>query len=1002
MKKYIICLWMCLGMLVFSACGNDDPIVMEGNYGSKLEIGKDYKISTFTLPHKGNLLDEGVKQLILVLRSLDKQDAEEIELESEIVVGKDILLFSVKIPRKQELADGNYKLWLQLLDKTRLARFFHVRFEKEMLYMVSSQGYEYSFSKTVDNKEDGSETNPYTINNQADFNTLLLALMSDSTSARGLHFKQTSDIVAPNVSTVVDGMQYYGEAFAGTYDGGGMAVTYVYSGQNDSEKGSKVGLFTLLKDGASVKNLVLNATVTGGYSKVGGLAGEASGNIVLENVKVTGRVEASNDYVGGLIGYFNTGSLTVNNCVLDVAVEAGVRFAGGLAGGVDDATLKITGLKTNNVDNAANPTAFSVTGGSYVGGVVGTMGNTSFELKDVDLKHTVDGETSEVKVITSEGAGVGGLFGQSIRQFADCSMENVKVQCPVRLTESGKYCGGLIGYLKLNKNLTVKQCESTSIVYGDEAVGGMIGEVNMESGGNISLAGSFFKNNVCVSDGAVSSIKGRETVGGLVGAFKSGSFTMKNISVATNVICTENNAGGLIGYLENAEIKVEASVSLDRNMLVEGYESIGGLFGCANSSTLEGTYENDVVYNNQIPKMSSFKDQYRGKVRGRNSVGGVLGTLKGNKPKLKYFSIDCMVSSLNDSPAERIGGIVGYVCGNDNNITECVFKGRLNSGGGQFVGGIIGYVYYNGSGVGTIQDCVNYGEVSGGQATGGIIGRMDMKSNASVNYCVNAYRGTHGGIKGSGNVGGIIGWVDVESYLFLKGCANYATVTGTGSGGVGGIVGRLYGSLSDVTYSVNHGQVAGTGEHMAGIVAKFGKDESGLGLQNAYNGEVSSCCNKGDITGTADHIGGIVGYLEEGYTDASNDPTDSGAVFDCYNSGSVSHSDAGGIVGFAEAKSNIFRNLNSGKIAGGKGAGIIADGDFGWLQNSPQCYGNYFIDGSAKDGGETGSKMSLGDADDKSKFHSKWDFSKVWQINAGELPTLRNCSFQNVTFTPES
>lgn len=70
--------------------------------------------------------------------------------------------------------------------------------------------------------------------------------------------------------------------------------------------------------------------------------------------------------------------------------------------------------------------------------------------------------------------------------------------------------------------------------------------------------------------------------------------------------------------------------------------------------------------------------------------------------------------------------------------------------------------------------------------------------------------------------------------------------------------------------------------------------------------------------------------------------------------------------------------------------------------DDPQCYGNYYIDGSAEDGGETGSKMSLGDADDKSKFHSKWDFNAIWQINSGGLPTLRDCSFQNIAFTPES
>lgn len=1003
MRKSIVYLCICLGLLGFNSCANDDPIIIEGNYGSILEIDKDYKISTFTLPHKGQLLEPGVKNLILVLQSLDKEGAEDIELESQVTVGEDVLVFSMKIPRALELKDGNYKLWIKLLDKTRLPRTFRVKFEKEMLHMVTSQAYDYSFSKTVENGEDGSATKPYTINHQGDFNTLLLALMSDPTSAKGLHFRQTADIIAPNVSTVVDGMQYYGEAFAGIYDGGNYTIEYVYSGQNDSEKGSNVGLFTQLKDSAVIRNLVLDAKITGGYSKVGGLAGEATGNVTLKGIEIKGLIEASNDYVGGLIGYMKTGELKVEDCVLDMSVSAGVRFAGGVAGGADDTVLNIQNLKTKNVDNPSNPTAFSVFAESYAGGLVGTMGNTSFHVEDIDLKHTVDGETSEVKVVTSGGAGVGGLFGQSVKQGADCSLKNISIQCPVRVVGSGKYCGGLIGYLKLNKVLTVQRCESTSIVSGDEAVGGMIGEVNMEGGGSIALDG-LIKNHVLVSNGAASSVKGRETVGGFIGAFKSGSLTVKNLEIATSVSCTENNVGGLIGYLESTHIKVEASTLLDANMVVEGSESVGGLFGRANSSTLEGPSENDVVYNGLIPKMSSFKNQYNGHVRGRSHIGGILGTLSGGNPTLKCFSADCTVSPSGSSSAESVGGIVGYVCGSQNSITECVFKGILNSNGGQYAGGIIGLVDYDGyNDVGTVQDCINFGEITGGQATGGIIGRMKVRSGTYVNYCVNAYRTTHGGVIGTGNVGGIIGWVDNASYFYVKGCANYATVSSNGSDAVGGIVGRLYGPHSYVRNSVNHGQVTGTGKYMAGIIAKYGVDRNNNPLSNPRNGTVNSCCNKGNITGSADHVGGIVGYLEEGYPDgASGDASKEGAVFDCYNSASISAKDAGGIVGFAEAKSNIYRNLNSGKIADGKGAGIIADGDFGFFHDDPQCYGNYYIDGSAEDGGETGSNMSLGDADDKSKFHSKWDFNAVWQINSGGLPTLRDCSFQNIAFTPES
>lgn len=1000
MRKNIILLSIFLGLAGLNSCGDSDPIIIEGNYGSTLEIGEDYKVSTFTLPHKGKLLEPGVKNLILLLQSLDEDGIGDVELESQVTVGQDVMVFSMKIPRNLELKDGNYKLWLKLLDNTRLARSFRVRFEKEMLHLISAQAYDYCFSKTAANKENGSIEKPYTINSQDDFNTLLLALMSDSTSAEGVHFLQTADIIAPKVTTLVDGMQYYGEAFAGIYDGGGHKIEYVYSGQSDSEKGSNIGLFTRLKDGTEIRNLVLDATLTGGYSKVGGLAGEATGYVTLKNIEVKGLIEASNEYVGGLIGYMKTGELQVDSCILDMSVSAGVRFAGGVAGGVDESVLRISNMKTKNIDNPSNPTAFRVMAGSYAGGLAGTMGNTSFEVKNIDLKHTVDGETSEVNVVSSEGTGVGGLFGQSVRQRSDCTISNVDIQFPVRMTDSGMYCGGLIGYIKLNKNLVIKRCASTSIVFGDEAVGGMFGEVNMENNGSISLDG-IIKNHVCVSNGAMSSVKGRESVGGFIGAFKSGLLTVRNLEIATGVSCTENNAGGLIGYIANATVNVEASTLLDANMIVEGLESIGGMFGYATSSTVQGPSSNDVIYNGKIPKMDTFADLYSGHVRGRKYIGGILGTLSGKKSTLRYFSTDAHVSAADGVAAEALGGVVGYYVGTEGDVRDCVFKGTVNSGGGQYVGGVIGLFYSSETNSGTVQDCMNWAEISGGNGTGGIVGRMQVKRGTNVNYCVNTYKSASCGVTGSGNVGGIIGWVDTADAFFVKGCANYAVISSTGSAGVGGIVGRLYGPYADVTNSVNHGEIKGTGTYMAGIVAKYGNDEEGLGLQNAYNGQVSECCNKGNITGSASHIGGIVGYLEEGYTDSSDEPTTSGAVFDCYNAAAISASNAGGIIGFAEAKSNIYRNLNSGKIAGGKGAGIIADGDFGLIYNDPQCYGNYYISGSAEDGGEAGAEMSSADASDSSKFHYKWDFSKVWQINSGAFPTLRNCSFQNVTYNLE-
>ena len=60
MKKCIVLICLCMGLIGFNSCANDDPVVMEGNFGSKIEIGDDYKISTFMLPHNNDLLNDEI------------------------------------------------------------------------------------------------------------------------------------------------------------------------------------------------------------------------------------------------------------------------------------------------------------------------------------------------------------------------------------------------------------------------------------------------------------------------------------------------------------------------------------------------------------------------------------------------------------------------------------------------------------------------------------------------------------------------------------------------------------------------------------------------------------------------------------------------------------------------------------------------------------------------------------------------------------------------------
>ncbi|MCI9473605.1 MAG: peptidase [Flavonifractor sp.] len=113
--------------------------------------------------------------------------------------------------------------------------------------------------------------------------------------------------------------------FRGTFDGNGHTI----SGVVLTEKGSSMGLFRYLEEGAVVKNLGLEAEVAPGGSAVGvgALAGENRGTV--ERVTVSGSVTGAED-VGGLVGV-NGESGLLRGCTNGANVT-GTSRTGGLAG----------------------------------------------------------------------------------------------------------------------------------------------------------------------------------------------------------------------------------------------------------------------------------------------------------------------------------------------------------------------------------------------------------------------------------------------------------------------------------------------------------------------------------------------------------------------------------------------------------------------------------------------------------------------------------------------
>ena len=84
----------------------------------------------------------------------------------------------------------------------------------------------------------------------------------------------------------------------------------------------------------------------------------------------------------------------------------------------------------------------------------------------------------------------------------------------------------------------------------------------------------------------------------------------------------------------------------------------------------------------------------------------------------------------------------------------------------------------------TVENCDNYGTISGKEYVGGIIGGYATAHNAK--------------------------------YIF-EGCSNYGRITGTGNS-VGGIAGALFGVMDTIKKCANYAQVTSSGNYVAGIV----------------------------------------------------------------------------------------------------------------------------------------------------------------------------------------
>lgn len=197
--------------------------------------------------------------------------------------------------------------------------------------------------------------------------------------------------------------------FAGTFDGGGHTISGLYVSGADGITGR--GLFTKTK-GATIRNLnVVNSFYKGNTSVgTGAIVGQGNGTFQNIYVDVIITDTASKGRIGGIIGQAD-GNVTVSNCWSACDITSNAPYCGGMLGNISATGYTIT---IEHCLNTGNLTSAGKEAGTF-GGLVGranTANPTGGQLFITDCLNV-----GVVKTVADAGD-IGGLIGHATKAYA--------------------------------------------------------------------------------------------------------------------------------------------------------------------------------------------------------------------------------------------------------------------------------------------------------------------------------------------------------------------------------------------------------------------------------------------------------------------------------------------------------------------------------------------------------------------------------------------------------
>lgn len=207
----------------------------------------------------------------------------------------------------------------------------------------------------------GTESDPYLIQSAEDMWKLSDLTIGKSFTDTGVYFKLTADINlgseswVPICSSAATGWVSTANSFNGNFDGNGKTITFTgtYTGDTWAK-----GLFSAV--GGYVHDLTIKGDLTTEKGRIGSLASMAMAGAKIENITSYVNITASNNQVGGIIGYIATTDVQIINCK-NYGTIIGRELVGGIVGG------SWTNVSYIDCTNYGNITAQNIN----VGGITG-------------------------------------------------------------------------------------------------------------------------------------------------------------------------------------------------------------------------------------------------------------------------------------------------------------------------------------------------------------------------------------------------------------------------------------------------------------------------------------------------------------------------------------------------------------------------------------------------------------------------------------------------------